>query len=180
MAIDRTQHGIVTMERIESRISLIRGQRIMLDMDLAELYGVPTKRLNEQVKRNPERFPEDFMFQLTPEEKAEVVANCDHLSRIRFSHVLPYAFTEHGAIMAANVLNSPLAVQASVYVVRAFVRMRREFLTHLNMEKRLAQIEKTLLGHDVALRDLYQKIRPLLLPPPSPSRARIGFQRKAP
>src|SRR6476620_7016832 len=96
------------------------GQRVMLDEDLAELYGVATKRLNEQVKRNRERFPSDFLFQLTASEKAEVVANCDHLAKLKFSKALPYAFTEHGAIQAANVLASAQAVEMGIYVVRAF------------------------------------------------------------
>lgn len=100
--------------RIEQRILLIRGQRVMIDSDLAELYGVPTKRLNEQVKRNRERFPNDFMFQLTAEEKAEVVANCDHLNKLKFSKALPFVFTEHGAMMAGFMLNSPHAVEMSV------------------------------------------------------------------
>ena len=102
---------VIPVEMIERKILLIRGEKVMLDADLAALYGVTTKRLNEQVKRNRERFPNDFMFQLTEEEKAEVVANCDHLKRLKFSPTLPYAFTEHGAIMLASVLNSPLAVQ---------------------------------------------------------------------
>jgi hypothetical protein len=96
---------LIPLEVIERSILLIRGQRVMLDADLAGLYGVSTKRLNEQVRRNRDRFPGDFMFQLTANEKAEVVANCDHLSKLRFSPVLPNAFTEHGAIMAASVLN---------------------------------------------------------------------------
>jgi len=113
---DDTQNGteaasIVPIERIQSRILLIRGRKVILDCDLAELYGVPTKRLNEQVKRNSERFPPDFMFQVSEPEKAEVVANCDHLQKLKFSPVLPYAFTEYGAIMAASVLNTERAVQ---------------------------------------------------------------------
>lgn len=108
---------LIPVEMIEKKILMIRGEKVMLDADLSELYGVTTKRLNEQVKRNCERFPDDFMFQLTEEEKAEVVAICDHLKRLKFSPVLPYAFTEHGAIMLASVLNSPIAVQTSVLVV---------------------------------------------------------------
>jgi len=100
------KNSIVPIKQIESLILIIRGQRVMLDTDLAALYGVTTKRLNEQVKRNLKRFPEDFMFQLTLEEKQQVVANCDHLARLKFSPTLPYAFTEHGAIMAANVCES--------------------------------------------------------------------------
>ncbi|MGD0012332.1 MAG: ORF6N domain-containing protein [Terriglobia bacterium] len=108
------KQAIIPVERIEHAILLIRGQRVMLDADLARLYGVSTKRLNEQVKRNRDRLPEDFMFQLTPDEKAEVVANCDHLQRLKFSPALPYAFTEHGAIMVASVLNTSRAIEVSV------------------------------------------------------------------
>jgi len=107
---------IVPVERIEQSILLIRGHRVMLDADLADLYRVPTKALNQAVKRNKDRFPGDFMFQLTKEEKAEVVTNCDHLQKLKFSPTLPYAFTEHGAIMLANVLNSQVAVQVSFLV----------------------------------------------------------------
>ena len=105
----RERTGIVPVEEVHRRIVVIRGGKVILDTDLANLYGVTTKRLNEQVKRNVERFPADFMFQLTNEEKAEVVANCDHLVRLKYSPMLPYAFTEHGAIMAASVLNSERA-----------------------------------------------------------------------
>ena len=111
--------GVTSASQIQTAILPLRDQRVILDADLARLYGVSTKRLNEQVKRNLDRFPSDFVFQLTPSEKAEVVANCDHLARLKFSPQRPYAFTEHGAIMAANVLNSSQAVQASVMVVRA-------------------------------------------------------------
>ncbi|HJV48929.1 MAG TPA: ORF6N domain-containing protein, partial [Geothrix sp.] len=104
---------------LASRILTVRGQRVLLDADLAELFGVTTKRLNEQVKRNADRFPLDFMFRLTAKEKAEVVANCDHLQRLKFSPVIPCAFTEHGAVMAASVLNSPEAIQASVFSASA-------------------------------------------------------------
>ncbi len=114
-------NNTVLVPRIEGRIQVIRGLRVMVDVDLAALYGVETKRLNEQVKRNRERFPSDFLFQLTAAEKAEVVTNCDHLQKLKFSKVLPYAFTEHGAIQAANVLASSQAVEMGIYVVRAFV-----------------------------------------------------------
>ncbi len=114
-----TNQSIVPLETVESRILFIRGEKVMIDADLAALYGVTTKRLNEQVKRNRERFPHDFMFQLTAAEKAEVVANCDHLRRLKFSPNLPFAFTEHGAIMLATVLNSPKIVNSET---------KREFL----------------------------------------------------
>ena len=112
--------ALIPGELIEKKILLIRGEKVMLDSDLAELYGVPTKALNQAVKRNKERFPDDFMFQLAKTEKDEVVTNCDHLSRLKFSPNLPFAFTEHGAIMAATILNSPVAVQTSIHVVRTF------------------------------------------------------------
>ena len=114
--------AIVPVGRIEQHILLVRGEKVIIDADLAKFYGVPTKRLNEQVKRNKARFPEDFMFQLSSEEKSELVANCDHLEKLKYSRNLSYAFTEHGAIMAASVLNSKRAVEVSVYIVRAFVK----------------------------------------------------------
>ena len=150
----------------------------MLDADLARLYGVPTKALNQAVKRNRSRFPADFAFRLTKEEKQEVVTICDHLQRLKFSPALPYAFTEHGALMAANLLNSDRAVEMSVYVIRAFVRMRIELARTQDLARRLAEIEKTLIGHDATLRDLFAKIRPLLLPEPEPKRREIGFEIK--
>ena len=119
------KESLIPVCTIQQRILLIRGEKIIVDADLALFYGVPTKRLNEQVKRNKERFPEDFMFQLTATEKAEVVANCDHLSKLKYSPSLPYAFTEHGALMVASVLNSPRAVEMSVFIVRAFVQLRQ-------------------------------------------------------
>ena len=170
--------NIIPIEAIQDRILLIRGQKVILDSDLAALYRVPTKRLNEQVKRNRERFPADFMFQLTPEEKNEVVANCDHLRNLKFSHALPYVFTEHGALMAANVLSSDRAVRMSVYVIRAFIKLRDVFSLNQILEGELAEIERILLNHDAALRDLYEKIKPLLMPP-KPVDA-IGFEISSP
>lgn len=129
----------------------------MISVDLAALYGVPTKRLNEQVKRNRERFPADFLFQLTPEEKAEVVANCDHLQKLKFSKALPFAFTEHAAIQAANVLASAQAVEMGIYVVRAFVHLRQAASLHADLAKRLAELEEKTerleLSHDTFSRN---------------------------
>src|SRR4030066_2070812 len=133
---------IIPLETIEHRILLIRGHKVMIDADLADIYGVSTKRLNEQVKRNRDRFPEDFMFQLTEKENAEVVANCDHLKRLKFSPNLPYAFTEHGAIMLAAILNSPIAVHASIQVVRAFVRLRKMLVSNADLARKLTALEK--------------------------------------
>ena len=175
---------------VETVILTVRGQKVILDADLARVYGVPTKALNQAVKRNAEKFPEDFAFRLTAQElthlrsqivtsnaggmRSQIVTASDK-SNVRF---LPYAFTEHGVIMAATVLNSPDAVRMSVFVVRAFVKMREYLMNRAELEKRLAVIEKTLLSHDAALRDVYQKIRPLLLAPPEPLRKQIGFQVK--
>ncbi len=131
----------IPIERVERSILVLRTQRVILDADLAELYGVTTKRLNEQVKRNRSRFPTDFMFQLTVEEKAEVVANCDHLSRIKFSPVLPHAFTEHGAIMVASVLSAERAVEVSIYVVRAFIRLRQMLSSHDDLARKVNELE---------------------------------------
>jgi len=130
----------VSVPRIEARIQTVRALRVMVDADLAEIYGVPTKRLNEQVKRNGGRFPADFMFQLTAAEKAEVVANCDHLQKLKFSKALPIAFTEHGAIQAANVLATAQAVEMGIYVVRAFVQLRQASALHADLAtERLAE-----------------------------------------
>jgi hypothetical protein len=115
---------------VESRVLSIRGEKVLLDSDLALIYGVATKALNQAVRRNIERFPPDFRFQLTRAERTEVVTACDHLRHLKFSPVLPWAFTEHGAVMAASVLNSPRAVAMSVFVVRVFVRLRRLAVAH--------------------------------------------------
>lgn len=161
---------------IDHRILLLRGQKVMLDADLAELYGVETKRLNEQVRRNAERFPDDFMFQLTAEEYASLRSHFATLKTGRGQHrkYLPYAFTEHGALMAANVLNSPRAVDASLYVVRAFVRLREILATHKELAKKLDTLEKKLATHDQAIVGVLNAIRQLTAPPAA-KRRRIGF-----
>jgi phage regulator Rha-like protein len=153
----------------------LRGQRVILDADLAALYDVPTKRLNEQVKRNADRFPSEFAFQVATKEltilRSQIATSSFHGGR----RYLPYVFTEHGVLMAANVLNSSRAVAVSVALVKAFVRLRELLATNQVVAKRLTEVEKTLLTHDAALRDIYQKIKPLLLPPPDPPRKKIGF-----
>ena len=160
---------------LESLILTFRQQKVILDADLAGLYGVPTKALNQAVKRNAERFPLDFLFQLTDTEKSEVVTNCDHLDRLKFSRSRPYAVTEHGALMAANVLNSAQAVKMSVYVVRAFIKQRGILFAQADVFKRLAQMDATLLQHDDALRLIWRELQPLLNPPPEPAKPVIGF-----
>ena len=165
-------------QSIEPLILTLRGQRVILDTDLAEIYGVQTKVLNQAVKRNSDRFPGDFMFRLNDAEKIEVVTNCDHLQKLKFSPQLPYAFTEHGAIMASMVLNSPEATAMSAFIVRAFVQMRERLAVNAEILKRLAEIDTTLLEHDQALRVIWQNLQPLLEPPPVPSKRKIGFDYK--
>jgi hypothetical protein len=161
---------------IESLILTLRDRKVLIDADLASIYGVETRVLNQAVKRNAERFPEDFIFQLKSVEKQEVITNCDHLSGLKFAKSMPYAFSEHGAIMAAMVLNSPEAVKMSVFVVRAFMQMREQLVANAAILRRLAEIDKTLLEHDSALRTIWGKLQPLLSPPPEPPRKRIkGF-----
>ena len=147
----------------------------MIDADLARLYGVATKRLNEQVKRNRDRFPEDFMFQLSAEERDEVVADCDHLRNLKFSPTLPYGFTEHGALMLASVLNSPRAIEISVYVVRAFIRIREILATHKDLAQKVNELERRITEHDAEIRTIVQAIRELMQPPEPPPKRRIGF-----
>ncbi len=162
---------LIPDERIERAIFVIRGQKVMLDADLAELYGVTTKRLNEQVKRNRDRFPDDFMFQLSTEEKVEVVANCDHLKKLKFSPVLPYAFTEHGAVMLAAVLNSPVAVEVSLQVVRTFIRLRELLANHKELAQKLMTLEAK---YDSQFKMVFDAIRQLMVPPVKEKR-KIGF-----
>jgi hypothetical protein len=166
--------NLIPMERIERAILLIRGEKVMLDSDLAVIYGVSTKALNQAVKRNASRFPVDFMFQLTDAEKTEVVTNCDHLSRLRFSPHLPYAFTEHGALMLANVLNSERAAQTSVQVVRAFVRLRQMLSSNVELARKLESLEKK---YDTQFKVVFDAIRQLMSPPARPQRE-IGFHVK--
>ena len=186
---------------LESLILTIRNQKVLLDADLATIYGVETRVFNQAVKRNADRFPEDFRFQLTREEAAALVASRsqfvtlnaqaadvqqDEDSRSQIATLkrgqnikyLPYAFTEHGAIMAATVLNSPEAVKMSVFVVRAFVQMREQLAANTAILKRLAEIDKSILEHDKALSVIWRQIQPLLSPPPAPPKPRIGFHRE--
>ncbi len=162
-------------EAIGGRIVTIRRVKVMVDADLASLYGVTTKRLNEQVKRNRERFPAEFVFQLPAAEKAGVVAICDHLSRLRFSPARPYAFTEHGALMASAVLNTRKAVEVSVYVIRAFVQLREGVSAHRELARRLDELDRKVGTHNRAIGQILEAIRQLTQPPPAPKARRIGF-----
>ena len=172
-----SETSIVPSHQIVPLIRCIRAQRVILDRDLAPLYGVQTRALVQAVKRNIERFPEDFLFQLTDQEATALRSQIVILKQGRGQHPKypPYAFTEHGALMAATILNSPRAVAMSVYIIRAFVKMREDLAANAAILKRLAAIDQTLLLHDSALRDIYQKLRPLLEPPPPPPKPQIGF-----
>ncbi len=181
----RSKANIVPLETISPRILLIRGQRVIIDADLAELYAVTTKALNQAVKRNMDRFPEDFMFRLTAKEKGEVVTNCDHLAKLKFSKSLPFAFTEHGAIQVANTLSSPQAVKMGVYVVRAFVQLRhllannRELVSRLDdLEQKteaLAMTQDTFARNTKAqLKQMFDALRELMATP-EPVKRPIGF-----
>jgi hypothetical protein len=188
------QNALIVPELVEPVIRLIRGQKVILDADLARIYGVTTKRLNQQMNRNALRFPQDFVFQLTQLEmktlRSQTSAEGQTNLRLQFatsrSHggrrYLPYAFTEHDAVMAANVLNSERAVAMSVYVVRAFVKLREVLSTTSELAKTLEALERKLTArqdvHEKAILQLFAQIRNLLSPPPpqpQPKRRRIGF-----
>jgi ORF6N domain len=161
---------------VESRILILRHQRVILDVDIAELYGVPVKRLNEQVKRNEERFPSDFMFQLTSKEHDALRSQFATSNKSRGGRRYPpHAFTEHGAIMAATVLNSKRAVHMSVFVVRAFVRLREMLATNRRIAGKINELENRLDTNDSVILDLVGAIKDLMTPP-KPRRTRIGFQ----
>ena len=174
--------ALVPVEHITRVIRVLRGHKVLLDTELATLYGVTTKRFNEQVRRNNERFPADFMFQLTAEELASLRSqNATSKAPPQGRggrRYLPYAFTEHGAIMAAMILNSPRAVEMSVYVVRAFVHLRELLSSNRELARRFAQLEtrldKKLTEHDLAIAAILSAIRELMNPPP-PKRRPIGF-----
>lgn len=201
---------LVPVDQIEPRILLLRGQRVILDADLAELYGTTTKAFNQAVKRNLERFPPDFMFQLTAEEaqamrsqivtaslrsqsatsslRSQTVTSSDPAPVMRSQFVtaskrniryLPRAFTEHGVMMAASVLNTPRAIDVSVYVVRAFAKLRGLLAAHRELAGKLAELEKWVGGHDEAIQALVAAIRQLMEPPPAARRRQIGFHARA-
>jgi hypothetical protein len=168
--------ALIPAERIEQAILLVRGQKVMLDADLAKLYGVTTTRLNEQVKRNRGRFPEDFMFQLTRDEWDALISQTATSKAGRGGRrKLPFAFTEHGAVMAASVLNTPVAVAASIQVVRAFVRLRQLLATSAEFAQRLKDLEAKYGEHDKQLVLVFEAIRQLMAPPEEPKRGRFGF-----
>ena len=167
---------LVLLKPVEPRILILRGLRVILDSELAELYGVQVKRLNEQVKRNAQRFPRDFVFQLSLNELENLRSQ---FATSRFRHGgrrhLPFAFTEHGAIMAATVLSTKRAIEMSVFVVRAFVRLRDRLATSTRVAGKLTELERRLKGHDASIHAIIEAIRELMAPQPR-KRRKIGFR----
>lgn len=182
MLMNEKKSLLIPEEVIMSKILIVRGIKVMIDSDLAELYGVTTKRLNEQVKRNFKRFPEDFLFQLTEQEKQEVVANCDHLVRLKFSPSLPYAFTEHGAVMLASVLNSDLAIIVNIQIIRVFTRMRQLLETHTEILRKLEQLQKNDTEQDRQILLIFEYLKQLeqskQQQEEQANRKRIGYRRE--
>ena len=168
---------VISLDVIERRILALRGHRVMLDQDLATLYGVETRTLNQAVKRNLDRFPADFMFRMTPREAGEHLPSRSQsviLKQGQNVKYLPYVFTEHGAVMLANVLKSPSAVRASIQVVRAFVRIRQRLVTHELLARQMGKLAGKVGKHDIELRRIFMTLRGMLEPPMRPKR-KIGF-----
>jgi hypothetical protein len=174
-----SKEGIIPLEVVQQKIFVLRGRRVMLDRDLADLFGVETRALNQAVKRNSYRFPEDFMFQLTMEEAQALYGSRSQsvtLKRGRNIKYRPHVFTEHGAVMLANVLQSPVAVRASIQVVRAFVHLRQILATHQDLARKMEALERKVGKHDADLDAILEVLQDLLEPPPSPTIKRpIGF-----
>ncbi|MCU0370579.1 MAG: ORF6N domain-containing protein [Bacteroidales bacterium] len=159
--MNEESRAIIPEEVIMNKILIIREIKVMIDSDLAGLYGVTTKRMNEQVKRNAKRFPVDFMFQLTESEKQEVVAKCDHLNRLKFSPSLPYVFTEYGAVMLASVLNSDRAISVNIQIIRVFTRMRQMLDSHAEILRKLEQLQNKDIEHDRQIMLIFEYLKQL-------------------
>lgn len=165
---------LITQDSIQTRILLIRNQRVMIDRDLAELFFVETKYLNRQVKRNIERFPKEFMFKLTEREKNELVTNWHRFQSLKHSSSLPYAFTEHGVAMLATVLNSDIAIKTSISIIKTFIKLRYFIYTHKRLSQKLGKLERKIGKHDEEIQSIFEAIRQLTLLPEKPKR-KIGF-----
>ena len=170
--------SLPAQQRIEETILLIRGQKVLLDRDLAALYGVATKNLNKAVRRNLNRFPPDFMFQLTMDEADASRFQIGTLKRGQNIKYIPYAFTEQGVAMLSSVLRSPRAVQVNVAIMRAFVRLREALALHKDLAHKLAELERKIAGHDASIQSLFEAIRQLMAPPPPEPHREIGFHVK--
>lgn len=174
---ERSKASLVPDEVLIDKILSIRGKKVLLDRDLAELYGVTTFRLNEQVKRNSKRFPPDFMFKLTPAEKQQLINERKQYQSLKFSPTLPNAFTEYGVVMLASVLNSNTAIEANIQIVRIFTRIREMISTSKDILAKIEQLERKILAHDEDIRAIFSALKQLLNPAKEP-RPRIGFRRK--
>ena len=170
------KHSAVPVEIIQNKIYLIRGQKVMLDRDLAELYGVKTYRLNEQVKRNVRRFPHDFVYQLNDEERSELIANCDQLASLKHSSSNPYAFTEQGVAMLSSVLNSDRAIEVNIQIMRVFTKLRQMIESHKDLRHKVEEMEKK---YDCKLESVWSAIRQLMTyPDDAYKRTKVGFKVK--
>ncbi|MFA4982320.1 MAG: ORF6N domain-containing protein [Candidatus Omnitrophota bacterium] len=176
---------LIPQEIIENKIYLMRGHKVMLDRDLAKLYGVPAKRLNEQVKRNIMRFPDDFMFQLTQEEilifQLGISGSRSQFATLKQGQNIkypPYAFTEQGVAMLSSVLNSERAIQVNIAIMRAFVRLKAILSTHKELAHKLNELERKIEKHDEDISSIFEAIRQLMAPPPESPKRRIGFHNK--
>jgi len=170
------ERGLIPREMVEQRIFLIRRQKVMVDRDLAELYGVKTKYLNRQVKRNKQRFPKEFMFQLSKEEKDELVTNWHRFKSMKHSSALPHVFTEHGVAMLASVLNSDIAVKISVTIIKAFVKLREVLSTHKELAYKFSELERKIEKHDSEIQAIFDAMRKLMAPSPIKPKPQIGFK----
>ncbi|MFH2143336.1 MAG: ORF6N domain-containing protein [Bacteroidota bacterium] len=181
MAENKENDLMLPDEIILSKIFLIRGERVMIDSDLAELYGVPTKRLNEQVKRNRKRFPKHFMFELTKEEKEELVANCDQLKKIKYSSFLPNVFTHYGVLQVANILNSDRAILTGNRIIEVFVKMHEMIMNQKELVMKLEEMENKLSDHDDSIMMIFEYIKQFEEAKQKQfeqeNRMRIGFKR---
>lgn len=165
----------IAVDIVAGKILMVRGKKIILDRDLAELYGVSTKVLNQAVKRNKDRFPDDFMFQITREEKQELVTNCDRFDKLKHSTSLPYVFTEQGVAMLSSVLNSERAIHVNIAIMRAFVKLRQIMSSHKELAEKLEELERKYQLHETDIQVIFEAIKKLIEPPDEPPKPRFGL-----
>jgi len=167
--------NLIPQEVIEEKIFLIREQKVMIDSDLADLYGVTTRNLKRQVRRNLKRFPQEFMFKLTKEEWDELVPIWHQFKSMKHSYIMPFAFTEHGVAMLSSVLKSEKAIKISIIIIKTFVKLRQALATHKDLAHKLNELESKVEKHDEDISAILEAIRRLITPPPEPPKRRIGF-----
>ncbi|MDP2815138.1 MAG: ORF6N domain-containing protein [Rectinemataceae bacterium] len=166
---------LVPVSDIERQIFLIRGHKVMIDRDLARLYQVPTKVMNQTIKRNQDRFPDGFMFRLSPQETRELVTNCDRFTKLKHSSATPFAFTEYGVAMLSSVLRSKRAIRINIQIIQTFIRLRQWALTHKDLAQKIAELENKSRTHDKHIQNIFEAIRELINPPEQPRKS-IGFR----